>query len=249
MLGTIAKHRSVIITLVVVILGLVLIGVSQTFEFEWAKVQLDRLVAEAGALLLVVGILHWFFELGLRREMLREVAATVAGSNLLHVNGLETCNMNSRQVDDRVHWSRSATLTIGRQYSTRFFKDFHDVLTERCTQGRPTNVTVLRAEGTAARYLQESQSVNPMVKECTQEISNLLGQIDSGKKKHVRLLFHDSVLRYSFVMTDEYVWITFFTNSSGRTMVPAFKVRAGTPLFKFFQEDIKRLLDQSHEVE
>jgi hypothetical protein len=88
-----------------------------------------------------------------------------------------------------------------------------------------------------------------MVKECTQEISNLLGQIDSGKKKHVRLVFHDSVLRYSFVMTDEYVWITFFTNSSGRTMVPAFKVRAGTPLFKFFHEDIRRLLDQSHEVE
>ncbi len=249
MLGQIAKHRSIIITLVLALVGITLISVSQTFEFEWAKIQIDRLTTEVGALLLVIGLLHWFFELGLRKEMLREVAATVSGSNLLHVNGLESCNMNSRQLDDRGHWARSATLTIGRQYSPRFFKDFHDVLAERCARGLTTTVAVLRPGGTAARYLQESQSSNPLVRECTEEISNLLAQIDSGRKKYTRVLFHDCVLRYSFTKTDEHRWITFFTNSTGRAIVPAFKVRAGTPLFVFFEEDIKRLLKQSHEAE
>jgi hypothetical protein len=247
-LGSIARHRSVIITLVLVTLGLVFIVASQTFHWVWLKVEVDRLVAEIGALLLVVCVLHWLFEFGLREEMLREVAGTVAGNTLLHDSGLETCSMDSRQVEDRVHWSRSANLTIGRQYSPRFLKDFCDVLRERCKQGLPTIVTVLRADGIAARYLQESRTGNPTVKVFAEEITNLLGEIDTGAKRCTRLLFHDRVLRYSFIQTDECVWITFFTNSPDRATVPAFKIRAGTPLFKFFADDIKRLLEQSSEA-
>jgi hypothetical protein len=236
MLGPIARHRSVIINFALGTLGLFLIGASHTFHFEWSKIQVDRLVAEVGALLLVVGILHWLFELGLRKEMLREVAGTVAGSTLLHDSGLESCSMNSRQVNDGVHWSRSANLTIGRQYSPRLFKDFHDVLKERRANRLPTTVIILHPDSTAARYLHESMT-GTLVKESVQEIVNPL---------HV--LFHDRVLRYSFILTDECVWITFFTNSAGRAMVPAFKVRADSPLFGFFADDIKRLVGQSREA-
>jgi hypothetical protein len=249
MLGPITRQRTVIITLVLVIAGFVLISASNTFHLNWAKIDVDRLVAETGALLLVVGVLHWLFDLGLRKEMLREVAGTVVGSTLLHESGLETCSMNSRQVDDSDHWSRCAHLTIGRQYSPRFFKDFYDILTERCKHGLPTTVTILCADGAAARYLQDSKTGRPAVKESAEEITGLLSQIDSGEKKHARILFHDRVLRYSFIQTDECVWITFFTNSPDRATVPSFKVRAETPLFKFFADDIKRLLEQSREAE
>lgn len=248
MIGPIARHRSIIITLVLVVLGFLLIGASQTFHAEWEKIYVDRLVAEVGALLLVIGVLHWFFELGLRKEMLREVSGTVVGSSRLHDSGLETCSMNSRQVEERAHWSRCANLIVGRQYSPRFFKEFHDVLRERCTHGLPTVVIILRPDGVAARYLEESMTGVPQVEECGKEIARLLGQIDTATKKHTRLLFHDRVLRYSFVMTDENIWITFFTNSPDRTAVPAFKVRAGTPLFEFFAEDIKRLTEHSSET-
>ena len=249
MLGPITRHRSTIVTLALVVFGFVLIGVGNTFYFEWGRIQLDRLVAETGALLLVVGVLHWLFELGLRKEMLREVAGTIVGNTLLHDSGLETCSMNSRQLDERVHWSRSANLTIGRQYSPKFFKDFFEVLKERCEQGLPTTVTVLRPDGVAARYLQESKTGNPAVVEFAEEITSLLGQVDTGSKKCIHLLFHDRVLRYSFIQTDECIWITFFTNSPERATVPAFKVRAGTPLFEFFAEDAKRLLEHSREAE
>jgi len=61
------------------------------------------------------------------------------------------------------------------------------------------------------------------------------------------ILFHDRVLRYSFIQTDDFIWVKFFTNSPERAEVPALKVRAGTPLFKFFNDDAQRLVHASNE--
>jgi hypothetical protein len=247
-LGPIVKHRSAIIFLSLFALGAVLIGVSNTFHHEWLKVQLDRLMAEVGALILVVGVLHWAFEFALRKVMLSEVASTVVGSTHLHESGLDSCNMNARHVDESAHWSQSANLTIGYQYSPSFFKEIHEVLRQRCKRGLPTTVTILRANGAAARYLHDSTTGKPAVEQSVGEIVALLCEINAGTKG-CTLLFHDRVLRYSFIQTDENVWIKFYANSSARTTVPAFKVRADTPLFDFFAGDIKRLLADSHAAE
>ena len=247
MLGPIARHRSLIIFLVLAASGLLFIALAQTFQLVWAKIQVDHLLAEVGALLLVVGSLHWSFERVLRKEMLREIADAVSGNTLLHDSGLETCHLNSRQVDDSAHWSRSATLTIGFQYSSRFFKDFHQVLKQRCAHRLPTTAIVLRGDCAAARYLQESTPGKPSVEARVTEITELLREINGGSKK-CALAFHDRVLRYSFIKTDEYLWVNFFTNSAGRSDVPAFKVRADSPLFKFFADDIKRLTEDSNEI-
>jgi hypothetical protein len=242
MLGTIVRHRSTIIFLSLFVAGAFLVGLANTFQRQWLKVPLDRLMAEVGALILVVGMLHWFFEFGLRKEMLREVAYTAVGTARLHECGLDSCNMNARDVDERAHWSQSASLTIGYQYSPSFFKDFHEVLRERCKRGLPTRITILRQEGAAARYLHDSTTGNPAVKQSVSEIIALLKEIDPAGNG-CTLLFHDRVLRYSFIQTDECVWIKFYANSAARTTVPAFKVRSDTPLFRFFAEDIKRLLE------
>lgn len=242
MLGQIVRHRSTIIFLSLFVFGAILIGAANTFQAEWLKVSLDRLMAEVGALVLVVGMLHWFFEFGLRKEMLREVAYTAVGTAHMHECGLDACNMNARQVDERTHWSQSASLTIGYQYSPTFFKDFHDVLRERCRRRLATTIAILRADGAAARYLHDSTTGNPAVKQSVSEIIALLKEIDPAGNG-CTLLFHDRVLRYSFIQTDECVWIKFYANSAARTTVPAFKVRCDTPLFGFFAEDIKRLLE------
>jgi hypothetical protein len=247
MFGPIVRHRSVIVALVLATIGFILIIVSHAFQMEWGKIQIDRLVAETGTLFLIVGILHWLFEIGLRREMLREIAGTITGNTGLHDCGLDSCLLDSRQVDEKAHWSKSANLTIGNQYSARFFKDFHDALKQRCTRGLPTTVTILRPASAAAQYVQSSLSANPAVIDSIAESVKLLGEIGAETKKGIRILFHDQVLRYSFIQTDEYVWIKFFTNSSGRATVPAFKVRSNTPLFEFFAADIKRLLERARE--
>jgi hypothetical protein len=163
MLGPIVRYRSTIIFLSLFVFGAVLIGAANTFQRQWLKVPLDRLMAEVGALVLVVGMLHWFFEFGLRKEMLREVAYTAVGTAHLHECGLDSCNMNARQVDESAHWSQSANLTIGYQYSPRFFKDFHEVLRERCRRGFPTTIAILPAEGAAAHFSKSARSGAPPV--------------------------------------------------------------------------------------
>ena len=85
------------------VIGTILIGASNTFEYQWMKVQVDRLMAEVGALILVVGMLHWFFDLGLRHEILREIASTTVGSAQMHNCGLDNCSLNARDVDERAH--------------------------------------------------------------------------------------------------------------------------------------------------
>ena len=52
------KFRFVVSTIGLVMGGIVLIVLGQLFHSEVGKVELDRLVSEVGALLLVVGSLH-----------------------------------------------------------------------------------------------------------------------------------------------------------------------------------------------
>jgi len=242
------KYRFIVTTLGLATFGIALIGVANLFHKEVAKIEIDRLVAEVGALLLVVGILHALFEFGLRGEMLREVSKAVVGDTVLHDSGLNSCEMNSRLVDERAHWTRAATLAVGFQYSPGFFKDYHEVLKTRCAAGLPTTVTVMTPDGVAATYLRDSKTGLAKVAEGVNDIRQLLAEADTGTTKRIRLFAHDRILRYSYIRTDEFVWIKFFTNSPDRALVPAFKVRAGTPLFEFFSGDIKRLQDLAHAV-
>jgi len=189
------KYRFLITTLGLAVFGIVLIAIANLFHLTVAKIELDRLVAEVGALLLVVGFLHGLFEFGLRGEMLREVSKAVVGDTLLHDSGLDSCEINSKLVNDRDHWSRAATLSVGFQYSPTFFKDYHDVLKARCAAGLPTTVTVMSPGGAAAKYLQDTRTGLAKVDEGVHDIQQLLAEADTGKKKHIRLLAHDRVLR------------------------------------------------------
>ncbi|HEY2971523.1 MAG TPA: hypothetical protein VGJ48_03340 [Pyrinomonadaceae bacterium] len=60
--------------LVLILSGVVLLAVANTFHRTIFKVDIDHLLAEIGALLLVVGFLHFLFELRLRQEMIREIS-------------------------------------------------------------------------------------------------------------------------------------------------------------------------------
>ncbi len=233
------QHRWKILAIV----GLACLALASTFHLSFLKVSIDHLLAEVGALLLVVGILHWFFELGLRKETIREVVATISGDTRLHDAGFVSCMMNSREVNDAEEWRNAASLVVGVQYSPKFFKDFHEIIRERSASGRPTKAILLRPGGAAESYLRSTGTGNPRVRECVEEIKQLLQETESDPNvPKTSVAFHDRVLRYSFIQTDDFIWVKFFTNSPDRAEVPALKVRAGTPLYRFFSEDTQRMI-------
>lgn len=235
--------KAYILTLVLVILGSLIIALANTFHLEILKIKIDQLLAELGAIILVVCLLHWLYELVLRKEMLREVSESVTGNIHLHDMGLADCTMNSKTVNDREYWRRAPVLTIGVLYSPKFFKDNHDIIKTRQENKLPTKAIILSPTGSVAKLFDETKKGSIKIDDCIDEIREMF----EGELNKIR--YHNSILRYSFILTNEYIWVKLYTNSPERTEVPALKVRAGTPLYAFFENDIARLWEHSDESE
>ena len=120
------------------------------------------------------------------------------------------------------------------------------MIRSRSRDGKTTFALVVRPEGPAARYLSETTTGTANVTECVHEIERLLKEADEGRG-HVRVKMHDRVMRYSFIRTDKHIWIKFFTNASYRAVVPAVRVNSDSELFAFFETDIRKLDEVSHD--
>ncbi|MCJ7713954.1 hypothetical protein MUO66_05800 [Candidatus Bathyarchaeota archaeon] len=112
-----------IISQYIVILGLLLILISQTFTWEILKISIDALLANLGSLFLVIGVLQWIYDIKLKSEFLDEMGKIIDGNNNLIVNGLETSIINSREIKDFDLLKTAENLIIGTQYSPTFFKN------------------------------------------------------------------------------------------------------------------------------
>ena len=227
--------------LILCIVGLSCLLGAQAFHFTLLKVSLDHLLAEVGALLLVVGVLHSQFEMKIRNEMLKEVADSVLGNTHLYDSGLSDWRKDSKTVNEADHWGRSPVLRIGVQYSSKFADDFHAVLESRCKADLDTTFLVLTPDGKGAAYLKGTNTGFADVKGGVERIKALALEAEAGVHGRVRVLMHDRILRYSFIQTDEAVWVKFFTNSKAKATVPAFRFRAGTPMYEFVLRDIQHL--------
>ena len=227
------------------VVGLVCLLAAQGFQRTVYKVSLDDALAEVGALLLVVGVLHFLFEMRLRKEMLKEVADSVLGNTHLHDSGLTDWKNNSKEVNESDHWKHSPVLRIGVQYSPKFADDFYEVLKLRCKAGLETTFLVLVPDGKGAEYLKSTETGFAKVKEGVERIKELARELEreakTGANGCVRVRMHDRILRYSFIQTNEAIWVKFFTNSKGKSIVPAFRLRTDTPMYNFVLEDIERL--------
>ena len=228
--------------LILCVVGLGCLLGAQAFHFTFLKVSPDHLLAEVGALLLVVGVLHSLFEMRIRKEMLKEVAESVLGNTHLYDSGLTDWKKDSKTVNESHRWERNPVLTIGVQYSSKFADDFHGVLESRCKAGLETTFLVLTPDGEGAAYLKSSRTGFADVKVGVERIKALAQEAeDAGINGRVRVLMHDRILRYSFIQTNEAVWVKFFTNSKAKATVPAFRFRTGSPMYEFVLKDIQRL--------
>jgi len=235
------------ITLILVVTGLLMIIVASTFHTEVFKVPVDHVMAEVGALFLIVGTLHWMFENLLRKEMLKDIATTALGNARIHDSGIVDCILNSKEISETNLWKASQQFIIGIHYSPAFLERIHSILKERCASGKSTEIYIVKPDSIAADYLTKSRSRIPDVGANIRNIQSL-AEACGPERKNIKLYYHERVLRYVFIYTEQSIWIHFYTNSEAKTEVPAFKVETGTPLFKFFENDIKLFMDEVNEI-
>lgn len=244
---SLTKHRVILSAFGLGSLGLFLIVSANLFSLRAAKVQLDSLVAETGALLLVVGTLTWLFDYTLRAQLLDDVSAAVSGSSALRDCGLTNCIMDGHEAFDKTHWKNADELIIGRLHSAHFLKRHNEVLSERTRKGKTTTILVLNIESPASDFLASLGIDKQRQQQGLSEIERLVHELDNPENPKITVLYHNQVLRYSFVYTGERIWVKFYANSPRTVSIPALEVRADTPLFEFFQNDISALRNLSHE--
>ena len=96
--------------------------------------------------------------------------------------------------------------------------------------GLETTVLVLKPDSDAASYLRTTRTGQANVVGNVARIRELAKEAGMDTQGNVKVVEHDRVLRYSFIETEEYVWIKFFTNSRGRATVPALRTLTETSL-------------------
>lgn len=240
--------------LILVVSGLALILAGNAFEYHILKLNLAELLAHVGALLLIVGLLHWIFDTSIRRQLTQEIFESVVGAGRTSSSGITDFSHSSREVRYEKIIKSAKRLIVGEHYSSRFFEDYAPQIRERLARGDETIALLLKPDTSAARYLRESGSGHGGVSEQLGKIREIASIPASGSNKGLRetagfrIKWHKRVLRYSFVMSDDLVWIRFFTNSEGYSLVPAMCVSKGTPLYEFFLTDVTRLLDQAEDA-
>jgi hypothetical protein len=228
--------------------GLVLIVTGNSFELQILKIKVAELFAHVGVLLLIVGLLHWIFESTMRRQLIQEIYDAAIGAGRVSSSGIGDVQLSSRDVSYKGLIETSQRLVIGEHYSARLFEDYGPEIRARLSRGDETIVMLLDRECAAAEYLAASHSGHGAVAAQIakiRDVTNVDRTTGKGKKAKLQVKWHQRVLRYSFVMNENLVWIRFYTNSEGYSPVPAICVMKGTALFEFFQNDVARLLEQS----
>lgn len=233
--------------LLLIVAGLILILTGNGFDCAFLKIDIDSLVVNIGALLLVVGTLQWIFDENVRKEIIQEISEAALGTDRIHKNGIRDCLDNSKKIDEENIWKATSSLFVGAHYSNRFIDDHADIIKNRIANNKETILFHVNENSEAAKYLRNSNSGKSDIYEQTKNLNELIIS-EFGGSKLIKILKHGRILRYSFILTDQAVWVRFFTNSEGYSVVPAIKVEVGSPLFDFFSNDIQRLMEQSHEI-
>jgi hypothetical protein len=237
---TIWRLRSHLVAALLVISGLVAILISNVFTARVLKVDLDHVLGEVGALILIVGLLHWFFDNLVRKYFFNDVRETIIGSQSVSASGISEFYSNSKDVDFSEYFLSSAKLVIGVNYSPKLIDNCIDLLERRTRTGQPTTIMVISKDSAAEHFLAHDYKIKDTIKGDLEKIENIVRQLNR-EHNHIKIVRLDTILRYAFIRFDSRIWVIPGTNGKGRREVPGFYVRHGTPWFDHFSHDIDLL--------
>lgn len=228
-------------------IGLLLIIVGNLFSFTALKIDFDSLIVNLGALLSVIGVLQVFIDHQVHRKLIDDSVRTAIGVTGAVDLGVESAMLSSKDIVPDERWVSSKRLFVGTHYSKRMLSDFMDIHAQRRKAGRVATIMHVEINGIAEKYLTQSHCGKNIPAKLG-ELQEFVGRLEQGPGRgSIRLKRVDRVLRYSFILLDDIVYVIFFTNSSLYTKVPAFVFRKPSKMFNFFEADILELEGNSSE--
>jgi hypothetical protein len=242
MYASIAARSDFLVRVSLVVIGLVLwvIG-SNIHDIHFFGLDVAKTLSELGFVISVMTLFHWIHESRMRKELVQDIVAAATGSEHLAQSGIVDYVPNARKIDYSADLNTAKDVVICVHYSPRFLEDNYQSLARRTGPQNCTTIVALKDNSSSLKYLLETRGEHDHIQPNIRKIRSIVESLKNAGV-NVRLIEHDSILRYSFVRADSFLWIKFYKNSLGISEIPAFRVQSGTTLFSFFDRDIAALL-------
>ena len=248
------NRSSPTVSLIIAVIGLILMLVgaySQDLTWRWFGIDWSNFFSNVGLYVTVIVALQWYYDEHTKRQLITEVTRSALSSANIVRSGINDFTDNTTRIDYQSLLDSSEKIIIGFLYDTRLVNDHIEQLTERALAGKKTSVLLVNPKGIAfdflANVVDDREYMRLQVKENLNSIAEANDNPHATDKISVR--FHDSVLRYSFVFSQEGVWIKVYRNSRGRVATPGIYIRNGSSLYDFFRKDIEDLWENATNAE
>ena len=237
------KAQSENVALWLSIVGIFLVIVGNATECTIWRINIGSQLANIGALILIIGVLQWFFDRKVRHSFFMEIKREIVGSTRIAESGISDFYTDSKDVDFIEHFISSQHITIGVNYSAKLIDNSIALLGERTSKGLTTTILVVDPSCDAGKFLKTDYDL-PDIAHGVAKIQQIVDDIDRSKSL-ISVVLVKTILRYSFVRFDSRIWVVVGTNGLGRRAVPGFFVSKGGEWFKHFDDDINLLAQRT----
>ena len=220
-----------------------LIILGNAIEYRIYKIDIGEDIVHIGELLLIVGVLQWFFDRHVRATFFSEIREEILGSTQAAKSGICGFHRNSRDVDFDEYFRTSAGLIIAVNYSGKLIDNCFDLLKERTAKRLSTTIITIKPGTHAEEFLTADYSKSGDIATGLGKIDDMVKGLDP-RNELISIVRVNTVLHYSFVQFDSRIWVVIATNGLGRRAVPGFFVSHGSPWFDHFREDIDLLMER-----
>ena len=238
-------RTSDIVPFVIVIVGLATMVAAEWFSsLVWQGINWSNFFSTVGLYIAAVLSFQWAYDRWTNREVIRNAVDTAIANKNVFDAGIEDCKRDTKEIDYQNILSKSDQVTIGFLHSAGFVDSNFELLKERADTGKKTTIILSKPDGSAIEYLLTIAEIKDhIIPNITKVISRVDQEINGSEevRQRICIMFHDAVLRYSFVHSSDGIWVKMYRNGRGTAATPGIFVRNDTPLFEFFDKDVRKL--------
>jgi len=225
--------------------GLVLIYSGTRLPHDVGGVDFSAIASEIGTFILAAVCVHWLFDMRVREELMSDITLFTIGNGHVGTSGICDFVEDTKAIKYDEIMRSSEDLVVAFHYDPRFISDYETLLTERAARGYITKVAILTEAGSAMNFLKNIRRETDHIPANLQKIKGVIERVNRQAKSPIQLSFHNSILRYSFVMGGGRIWLKFYRNSSGNYNVCGIQIKKGSPMYRFIEEDINNLFGEA----